>query len=157
MKKWIGAILTLIIVGVIIAISVLPVGAVGEPDVSIPHVISYQGYLTDNIGNPVNGTISITFSIYDIPSGGTPTWTETQPSIVVNEGLFNALLGNVNPIDPDNLTGTSYLGIQVGSDPEMTPRQQIVSVAYALVSNHANTANSADSLHSADGSPEDAV
>jgi hypothetical protein len=31
----------------------------------VPRLINYQGYITDNSGNPINGTCTIQFSIYD--------------------------------------------------------------------------------------------
>jgi len=108
--------------------------------VTIPSLINYQGYLTDSGGNPIDGTVGMTFSIYDVPAGGSPVWQETQSSVSVTDGLFNVLLGIVNPLNADYLTGSSYLGITVNPDPEMTPRQQIVSVAYAIIADQANNA-----------------
>ena len=92
----------------------------------------------------------MTFAIYDAASDGNQLWTETQPSVSVTDGLFNVLLGNVNPINISDLTGNSYLGIKVGADAEMMPRQQIVSVAYALRAETAVIANNADTLDGVD-------
>ena len=101
---------------------------------SVPTMISYQGQLLDSGGNPVpNGTYSMTFKLYNVPSGGTAFWEETHPSVQVTDGLFNVLLGGGgNPLDPSHFTGETYLGVTVDGDPEMTPRQQIVSVGYAF-------------------------
>jgi hypothetical protein len=60
------------------------------------------------------------------------------------------LLGSTNPISPQYLTGETYLGIQVGSDPEMTPRQRMASVAYALRSIIAKNADTLDDMDSTD-------
>jgi hypothetical protein len=95
----------------------------------VPQRINYQGYLTDSGGNPVNGSVDIVFSIYDVAAGGTAIWTETQ-TVVVNKGLFNVQLGSVTPLP--SFSGTRYLGIQVGADPEMTPRLLLASAPYAL-------------------------
>jgi hypothetical protein len=111
-------------------------------------VISYQGYLTDSGGIPVNGDVEITFSIYDTPTGGTALWAETHPSVSVSDGLFNVLLGSVNPITPPLLTGETYLGIRVEGDEEMSPRQQIAAVAYALRSAGAYNAENLDGMDS---------
>ena len=35
---------------------------------AIPYTINYQGYLTDAMGSPVNGTVSMTFSLYTVAS-----------------------------------------------------------------------------------------
>jgi len=96
----------------------------------VPQRINYQGYLTDSGGNPVNGSVDIVFSIYDVAAGGTAIWTETQ-TVVVNKGLFNVQLGSVTPL-PSFSGSPRYLGIKVGTDPEMTPRQMLASAPYAL-------------------------
>jgi microcystin-dependent protein len=41
-------------------------------------------------------------------------------------------LGSATPIDKDNFTGVTFIGIQVGTDPELALRQQLTSVAYAF-------------------------
>jgi hypothetical protein len=103
---------------------------------TVPTMISYQGQLLSN-GNPVTGTYTMTFSLYSGPTGGTSVWQETQ-SVTVTNGLFNVLLGSAgSPLSPPLFTGTTYLGVKVGSSPEMTPRQQIVSVSYAFVADTA--------------------
>jgi hypothetical protein len=61
----------------------------------IPHLIRYQGKVTDKQGAPLNGAYNITFRIYDSATGGTLLWSETQPSIPVNNGIFTVLLGNI--------------------------------------------------------------
>jgi hypothetical protein len=127
-------------------------GVLNDPElpppvpIQIPEMINYQGYLTDSDGNPINGTLEMTFSIYDTAEGGSPVWTETHPSVTVTDGLFNVLLGSVNVVNATHLTGrNSYLAIKVGTDPEMTPRQQIVSVAYAHRCHIADTLDAWDS------------
>ncbi len=64
---------------------------------SIPSKISYQGVLTDNSGTPLNGTFTMQFGLYTTPSGGSALWSETQ-SVVCSAGIFNVLLGAINPI-----------------------------------------------------------
>jgi hypothetical protein len=106
--------------------------------VAVPPYLSEQGRLFDDEGAPVeDGTISITFAIYGAATGGSALWTETQ-TIATEDGYFSAVLGDMSnggtPIPPALFDGsTRYLGVKVGSDPEMTPRQPLVSVPYALV------------------------
>ena len=99
----------------------------------VPQLINYQGVLTNpDTGERLAGTYSMTFSIYSVETGGTAIWTETQ-DVTVQNGIFNALLGNVNPIPLDLFDGSDrYLGVKVGSDDEMTPRKKLVSVGYAM-------------------------
>lgn len=105
----------------------------------VPQLINYQGVLVDPAtGQPVpDDSYTITFSIYDVASGGSAIWTETQ-SVQTKDGLYSVLLGSSTALTPTILSGTEkYLGIKVGSDPEMTPRKRIVSVAYAIISDDA--------------------
>lgn len=98
----------------------------------VPQLINYQGVLTDAQGNPVDGTQSVQFSIYDSATEGDELWTETQ-SVIISDGLFHVLLGSVTPIPylvfQDS---TTYLELTIGSDPAMTPRQRLVSVGYSM-------------------------
>jgi hypothetical protein len=106
---------------------------------AVPQMINYQGTLTEANGTPVaNGNYNIQFKIYEVPSGGTVLWSEkwdtSTSQITVVGGIFNVMLGFVNPI-PDNFFANhpvTYLGIKVGTDSEMLPRQQITSVGYAF-------------------------
>lgn len=99
-----------------------------------PSLVSYQGRLTDpTTGNPVaDGDYSMTFKIYDAESEGTEVWSETR-TVAVSGGLFNVLLGSVNPLSASDFSGPDrWLEVKVGSDEPMTPRQRIASVPYAL-------------------------
>jgi hypothetical protein len=99
----------------------------------VPSLINYQGRLTDNAGNPLDVTVSIKFTIYDDSTGATTKWSETQPSVVVANGLFNVLLGSVNPISDTVFVGPNrFLGIKIGVNTEMTPRTRLVASAYSL-------------------------
>ncbi len=98
----------------------------------IPHMISYQGKLTTASGGCLNDTVQMTFSIYPDTLGSPADWSETQMQVVVQEGMFNVLLGAVDTIPKAVFDGSvKYLGVQVESDPEMRPLKPMVSVAYA--------------------------
>ncbi|MCI0329619.1 MAG: tail fiber domain-containing protein [candidate division Zixibacteria bacterium] len=100
---------------------------------SVPQLINFQGVLRDGSGNPVaDGSYSVVFTIYDAPVGGAVQWAETT-SVTTTSGLFTVLLGSLNPV-PDSAFNNAnrWLGTKVSADPEMTPRQQLVSVAYSL-------------------------
>ncbi len=96
----------------------------------VPQKINYQGYLTDAAGNPVDGSLSMTFAIYEAATGGSALWSETR-TVTVDNGRYSVNLGAVNPL---NLTEAKpyYLGVQVGTDPEMTPRKELTSAMYSL-------------------------
>ena len=114
--------------------------AVQNLKAQVPQVINYQARLVDpGTGMPVeDGVYVIVFSLYDLPAGGEPLWTETQ-SIQTTDGVYSVLLGSFNPLITSLFFGQErYLGVTVGTDPEMVPRKQMVSVPYALVSENTN-------------------
>ncbi len=107
----------------------------------VPQLMNYQGYLTDDVGNPLNETVAITFSIYGDAAGTTLLWTETHPSVTVTGGVFHVILGSVSAFPDTLFDGDCYLGVAVGTDPEMTPRPQLTSVAYAIRASKAYVAD----------------
>ena len=98
----------------------------------VPGKITYQGYLRDFYDNPLNDFITMNFSIYDVETGGFPLWTETHGAVEVTDGIFSVMLGEMNPISEDVAEGTLYLGVAVENDEEMTPRQELTSVLFAI-------------------------
>ena len=79
----------------------------------IPHKMNYQGYLTNAAGVPVNGTLQMIFSIYNVSSGGTPLWTETH-SVTVTNGVYSVNLGEVSPTRSIFPLTRTILGCQWG-------------------------------------------
>ncbi|MFH1624358.1 MAG: hypothetical protein ABID54_04280 [Pseudomonadota bacterium] len=103
----------------------------------VPQKMNYQGYLTDSAGMPIHGTVLIVFSIYDVSLGGSALWSEAL-NVPVNQGLVQVVLGDISPV---NLMFDTpyYLGIKVGTDPEMIPRGRLVTVPYAYRARYADT------------------
>ena len=96
-----------------------------------PQTINYQGYLTNPGGTPVNNAVVMTFKLYDAASGGAVLYTETQLSVNVANGNFNAVVGAVTPITlPFDVQ--YWLSVAINSDPEMSPRQPLASSPYAF-------------------------
>jgi len=107
----------------------------------IPKTLSYQGVLTDSAGTPKpDGTYTFTFSLYQASAGGSALWSE-QKTLQLAHGLFSTSLGD-QVIFPSSLTFDRqyWLGIQAGTNPEMTPRVQLTSAGYSLRSLRADTA-----------------
>jgi hypothetical protein len=96
-----------------------------------PNLVNYQGQLTDSSGNAVSdGSYGVTFRIYTVSTAGSAIWTEAQ-TVTVSKGLFNAILGSttgpgLSTLTPAQINGDLWLGITVGADAEMTPRQQLL-------------------------------
>jgi hypothetical protein len=96
-----------------------------------PRLLPYQGRVTDAAGTPLNGQFQIQFSLYSVSTGGSALFTQAD-QVTVTNGLFSVVLGTGG--FPSGLfdNGNLFVGIKVGADPEMTPRQQLLPVAYAL-------------------------
>lgn len=133
------------------AVALLAFTSVASADV--PGMLTQQGRLLDSEGAAVpDGEISFTFTIYDAAEDGTSLWSETQ-DITTEDGYFSAQLGEVEAFPADLFDGstTLFLGVQVGSDDEMTPRQPITSVPYAMKAAVADSATQADTATNVTG------
>jgi hypothetical protein len=127
-------------ISIIVGLSMLLLSTAALADV--PGLINYQGTLMDEHGVALDTTVSMTFSIYADSTGVTTVWTEIQPSVLVSHGMFNILLGSMNALSDTVFSAPSrWLGVQVGVDPELEPRQRIVSVGYAFWAAEAETAD----------------
>ena len=72
---------------------------------------------------------------YTTPVGAElPFWTDTLSPVPVTNGQFSVTLGATpaKPLDPAKFGGETYIGIKVGGQLEMTPRQKMTSVPYAF-------------------------
>jgi hypothetical protein len=117
----------------LLALLVLP--CVGRAQVTpAPSLLNFQGRLTKPDGTPVaDGSYSVRFSLWSAASAGTERWNQTLNPITVRNGTFAALL---NVASPANLFDTSlWLEIKVGTNAPLMPRQQLVSVGYAMKAN----------------------
>lgn len=97
---------------------------------AVPQVINYQGRFTDKDNNPLSGNYLVTFRFYDVASGGAALWEEGH-ILVMENGIFNASLGSIKPLNID-FDKDLWMGIEVASDGEMTPRVKLTSSAYAF-------------------------
>jgi hypothetical protein len=136
---------------ILIKVLIILVTLAGLSLAGIPQLINYQGMLTDNSGNPLNGSYNITFRIYDDPSAGTKKWEETQSSVSVTNGLFNVILGSVTPINLD-FSQDYWLDITVSGE-TMPTRLRFTSVGYAYRAERADTADYARGGGGGTGSP----
>jgi hypothetical protein len=98
-----------------------------------PALLNFQGRLTRPDGTPVaDGTYSVRFSLWNALSGGTEKWNQTLSALMVRNGTFATLLGGF----PDGTFNSNlWMEIKIGTAVPLTPRQQLVSVAYAMKAN----------------------
>jgi len=103
-------------------------GEVGAMTIT-PGAIPIQGRLTDAGGNPLaDGDYSVTFRLYESETGGTPICADTN-TVTVQDGLFSSYMDYCY----DDLYGQKvWLAVEVEGDGEMSPRQPIYAVPYAL-------------------------
>lgn len=96
-----------------------------------PKLLNFQGRLAKPDGTPVaDGNYSVRFSLWTAATGGNEKWNQTINPVVVHNGAFGVLLNVAAPADL--FDSDRWLEIKVGSSPALTPRQQLVSVAYAM-------------------------
>ncbi|MFH1690808.1 MAG: hypothetical protein ABIE42_11340 [Candidatus Eisenbacteria bacterium] len=123
----------------IVALLLFPVLAQAD----IPPFMSYQGVLRDAAGNPVpDGTYSVEFNLYDVSTGGTTLWTETQ-SLYATGGIIEASLGSVTALNTLPFDVPYWLGISVEGEAELVPRTALATVPYA---GRAGSAESCDEV-----------
>jgi hypothetical protein len=105
----------------------------GVSHAQIPRTINYQGYLTTPSGAAVTGNVQMTLKIYLTDSAQSPIHSETHPSVVVTNGVFNVQIGSdaASPLGASFLS-PYFLGVTVGTDPEMLPRRPLSSAPYAV-------------------------
>jgi hypothetical protein len=94
--------------------------------------LGVQGILKKSSGAALDdGNYTITFKLYNTEQGGTALWTETQTDVEVTSGIYTVALGSVTSLSlPFN--EDYYLGVKVGSTPEMSPRAKLTIAPYAL-------------------------
>lgn len=118
----------------------------------VPTYITYQGRLTDSLGNPVADVEhDIVLNIYEDDMTPTPLWSSGTLTGTPTNSLVSIHLG---PILPEIFTSGSqrYLGIILDDNPEMAPRVEITSMPYAYQALVADTARYA---YAAPASPDD--
>ena len=109
-----------------------------NPCIAIPLLLNYQGFLEGS-----DSLVVVTFEIHPDESGEDALWIETH-EITTQEGRFSVLLGSVTPLTPDLFAGDNrYLALSIDGQ-ALSPRQRIVSAAYAIRSGHATDVESED-------------
>ncbi|MCF7837323.1 MAG: hypothetical protein K9N49_01710 [Candidatus Marinimicrobia bacterium] len=132
-------------VGVCLAL-VLSAGAQG-----VPESFNYQGVLRGGSGEYLEaGTYNVMFKLYPVATGGAALWGREYAVSLDTNGLFNVELadGTGSEIIPDSSLAattsaneTLYLGLTVEGSTEIAPRQQLLSVPYALRAGDVNQAS----------------
>jgi len=80
------------------------------PSFSIAQTINYNGYLTDNSGNPIDKTVKMKFTIFD--SNNSKQW-QRERFVTVERGKFNIILGKRHIIPQQIFDGNHYISLSV--------------------------------------------
>src|SRR5205085_2180720 len=99
---------------------------------AVPATLTHQGRLYNDKGAPVTETLEVVFSVYDNPNAADPIWSETH-TVSFEDGYFSVSLGADAPFGKTFDGSARYLGIKIGADAEMSPRNLIASVPYAFL------------------------
>jgi len=113
----------------------------------VPHLLGYQGRLLRADGTAATGTVQVAFAVYDTATGDSPVWTETQ-TLGLSDGYYATFLGLATTLPDSVFDGSNrWLQVQVGAEP-LSPRQQVGSVANALVARTALNVSGTQNLTS---------
>ncbi|MEC9071607.1 MAG: collagen-like protein, partial [Myxococcota bacterium] len=122
---------------------------------TVPERMHYQGYLETVAGTAVHcptpddcdgGPYSMTMRLYDADTGGAPLWEEAHAEVPIQGGVFSLTLGTNVPLVPSELPNGLWLGIVINGGPEASPRQEVLSAAFAFRAAEAGVAQEANSL-----------
>jgi hypothetical protein len=111
---------------------------------TVPRLIKFTGAVKDLTGKVPTGVVALTFSLYELPEGGSPLWVETQSLTLDALGHYTALLGANSPEGLPLDLFTSSKALWLGVQPQLPgeaeqPRVLLVAVPYALKSSDADT------------------
>ncbi len=110
-------------------------------------VFAFQGRLADTLGNNITSLTPIQFKLYSSPTSKNAVYQTGNCSITPDRnGYFSVLIGGESMSPPPlqdtcgkevgndvfNQNSNVYLGTTVAMDDEMSPRQQIANVGYAI-------------------------
>jgi len=142
---------------VVLLVSAFFLSASWAISLGVPSRVSFSGRLTDNTGEPIETSQSVTFSLWDSQSPGSGNqlgnWSETH-SVSPVKGVFSVILGSVSAIpssifEKDNTYANVYLQVDLGSSVNsnpLNPRQQILAVPFAFRAASADMADIAIAL-----------
>ena len=91
-----------------------------------PPPLPVAGDLTDQQGNPLNETVTLTFSITESETSNQVLWTEQHDNVTVKQGRFAVLLGTRKDLlkdggSPIDFTQKKYIKVAIKLDGKEEP------------------------------------
>ena len=123
---------TVVVVTLLIALAVLALPAAAAP---VGTAFTYQGKLTDSLGNPISGTRDMTFKVFDALTAGSQVGaTVAKLGVSVSGGLFTVQLDfSVGVfLGEKRWLETAVAGETMSPRVELTPTPNAVVAANAL-------------------------
>lgn len=115
--------------------------------------IPFTGILEDTEGAALTGTYDMLFALYAAPEGGEPLWVGDYSeangnAVLVENGSFRVLLGSGdgNALTETFTDDTYYLGLTIGEDSEMSPRERLGAAPYAFNADRVDGYSASDFL-----------
>jgi hypothetical protein len=116
-------------IALLLMLTCLPFGALAQV-APVPNTMIFQGRLARPDGTPVpDGNYALRLRLYDASTGGNVKSEQVFVSVPVRNGTFAVTLSD---FAANTFNGNLWLGIKIGTEAELTPRQPFVSVAYAF-------------------------
>ena len=148
-----------LVIGILLAAAT----AASLPCFAAGAAFTYQGVIKEVGGvTPANKNRTIEFRLYDSPTGDHVLWGRTYNVLLDDNGLFNTALTDAAGSEINGVTSTGlasilaqnagttlYIGLTVdNSSGEISPRQALLAVPYAI---HASDAASASGAFTVEG------
>jgi microcystin-dependent protein len=118
---------------------VLSIGAASAVRAQIPQNIAYQGYLTQN-GQPFNGSVPASFTLWDQSSGGTQAWNQQSQSVQVTNGYYTVMLNFSQNWQNPYTTFNNQYWLEVLINGNTLGRVQLAASPYAMNARIADSA-----------------
>lgn len=103
----------------------------------VPNQLGYQGRLVRADGTPEAGVVAMTFSLFDVATGGSPVGCDAF-QVALTDGFYSVLLGDAggcagaSPAITASIFDGRDLHLEVAvAGASMAPRQRVGTVAYA--------------------------
>ena len=110
---------------------------------SVPRLIRFSGIARDASGAAINGTVTMSFALYDAQTGGQLLWSEKQTVQCNQDGHYTVLLGSTQadglPMEVFTSRQARWLGVALESEGTEHARVQLTSTPYALKAADADT------------------